>query len=273
MRLIAWDSSSKTGSIGALEWEPAGVSPRSDGPTLVSEWTLSLEASHSDRLLWAVHQMLEASRWPLSSIDYIGVGVGPGSFTGLRIGVTTAKALALALQKPLVGFSSLAALARPYSEGAKHEKGKKWLVLSTTDACKGEVFALWGFARGVAECVSHPDSLNGSLWKKGVEERVIAPEALAAIIKKKLADASCQGLIWVGDARGRYPEEFKLIRKTSKPVIEPSAFSDRVQGRSAALLSWEAIQAGLARSAQEIHPRYVRASDAEIKLKAGLLGR
>lgn len=273
MRLIAWDTSSKTGAIAALEWEPA----RDAKPRLVAEWSLSVEAAHSDRLLWAIHQVLEAARWTLEDIDVYGVGVGPGSFTGVRIGVTTARTLSLATGKPLIGVSSLAALARPYAQayaGAPASAGKV-LLIAATDACKGELFVLKGHARAILDCVAHADASNGELWKRGVEEDLFKPPQLVAALKKKLADRSTQGWLVIGEARDRYPEIWaELPTKDGgwRDLAPALPYGDTVQGRSVALLAWEGFQAGLGRPGIEVHPRYLRAADAEIKLKAGLLG-
>jgi tRNA threonylcarbamoyladenosine biosynthesis protein TsaB len=83
--------------------------------------------NHTSRLLTLVEEVLEGRGW--SVVTRIAVGVGPGGFTGLRIGVATARALAQANDIPLVGVSSLAALAagRP--------------VVAVIDARRGEVFA------------------------------------------------------------------------------------------------------------------------------------
>jgi tRNA threonylcarbamoyladenosine biosynthesis protein TsaB len=276
MKLLAWDTSQKSGALAALEWDPAGRSGWA-GVRLVAEWTLNVDATHSERLLWAIHRLLESARWKIEDVDIFGVGVGPGSFTGLRIGVTTARTMAHALGKPLVGVSSLAALARPValwlaSSGSAGGKasGKRTespLIVATTDACKGELFALWGSARSMRDCVAMADGDRHGLWKRGVEEEVVEPDALVRKIKRKLGAASW---IALGEGRGRYADAWaKLPRARELEVPVPHA--DQVQGRWVGMLAWEAVQAGLAGEALGVHPRYLRASDAELKLRAGLL--
>lgn len=66
---------------------------------------------HGERMLPLVEELLAEAGWPLQSLDRIGVGVGPGSFTGLRIGVALAQGIALGLNCPVVGVSSLQAMA------------------------------------------------------------------------------------------------------------------------------------------------------------------
>ncbi len=269
MKLIAWDTSSKAGALVAMEWQPGKTS--GERFQIKSEWTLNLDAAqHSERLLWAVHQMLQACGWKLEEIDVFGVGVGPGSFTGLRIGMTTARTLAHTMGKPLVGVSSLAALARPL---AIHfaDQTKKTLILSTSDAAKGEVFAIWGLAKSMQDCVVMADQEFQGLWKSGVEENVITPEALLLSAKKKMK--TCDQWVRVGEAKNRYEAELWKKLPTSKEVECPIPGSDHVQGKYLGILAWEAYQAGLARNALDVHPRYLRASDAEKKLKAGLLGK
>jgi tRNA threonylcarbamoyladenosine biosynthesis protein TsaB len=264
MKLLAWDTSSKTGALAAMEWE-AGSSPR-----LVSEWTLNVQSTQqSERLLWGIDELLKASNWKLGEVDYLGVGVGPGSFTGLRIGVTTARTLAHTLKKPLIGFSSLAALARPVALWMAENKTPA-LVIATTDACKGELYSLFGNAKSVIDCVALAEGDAPGLWKRGVEEDVLTPSELMKRVKKKLTVDKKLQWVAVGEGRSRYAEAWKAL-PASRELKVPAPFSDFVQGRYAGLLAWEACQAGIAREALSVHPRYVRASDAELKLKAGLL--
>jgi hypothetical protein len=143
--------------------------------------------------------------------------------------------------------------------------------VAATDACKGELFALWGNARSVLDCVAWSDGDHPGLWKRGVEEKVTSPDELMKAVQKKLADAG-DDACWmaVGEGRGRYPEAWAEL--PAKRELRPQVpFSDHVQGRYLGRLAWQAFQAGLATSGLGVHPRYLRAADAELKLKAGLL--
>jgi len=256
-----------------MEWDNP-MSPGRFGLRLVSELSLNVDSTHSERLLWGIHEVLQSARWKLEDIDLFGVGVGPGSFTGLRIGVTTARTLAHSLNKPLVGVSSLAALARPVALWASEQR-KKTIVIAATDACKGELFALWGSARSILDCACMAEGDLSGLWKRGVEETVMAPPDLMKAIKKKLSEGgkkASEETSWVvvGEGRVRYPEAWKDLPR-SKELQLSLPFSEQVQGRYVGLLAWEAFQAGVTRDALAVHPRYIRASDAEIKLRAGLL--
>ncbi|HEX5782433.1 MAG TPA: tRNA (adenosine(37)-N6)-threonylcarbamoyltransferase complex dimerization subunit type 1 TsaB [Solirubrobacteraceae bacterium] len=121
---------------------------------------------HAARLLALVNEVVED--W--SAIERIAVGVGPGGFTGLRIGIATARALAQARDLPLVGVSSLAALAAPHD-------GR---VVAVIDARRGEVFAA---SPGAFDPVA------------------LAPAALAARI--------VPGSLAVGDGAIRFREELE----------------------------------------------------------------
>lgn len=276
MKLLAWDTSSKAGAIVALEW-PAHTASSKDEDSVslawenvrqAGEWSLNVDSQHSERLLWGIHQMLESARWKLDEIDVFAVGVGPGSFTGLRIGITTARTLAHALQKSLIGVSSLAALARPAALWLRATERSDVYVVASTDACKGELFALWGKASSVAGCVQAPQEEDPGLWKRDVRELVIAPDELMDSVKAKLKKDSAW--LAVGEGRSRYSDIWKKL-PAKQELKHEVPFMDQVQGRYLGMLAWEAWQAKAAREALEVHPRYVRASDAEIKLKSGVL--
>jgi tRNA threonylcarbamoyladenosine biosynthesis protein TsaB len=78
---------------------------------LVAEGFLHTGKTHSERLIPMLDQLINAAGWELGELDFIGVVKGPGSFTGIRIGIATAEGLAQVLKIPLIGFTSLDALA------------------------------------------------------------------------------------------------------------------------------------------------------------------
>jgi tRNA threonylcarbamoyladenosine biosynthesis protein TsaB len=110
--------------------------------------------AHANRLLGAAEEALARAGLGWDEVERIAVGVGPGSFTGLRIGIATARALAQARGLPLVGVSSLEALAR----GA----GEAELVLAVLDARRGEAFAAaWrGGSLVMPAAALSPDALS-----------------------------------------------------------------------------------------------------------------
>ena len=129
---------------------------------------------HAARLLMLVDEVVPG--W--EAITRIAVGVGPGGFTGLRIGIATARALAQARDLPLVGVSSLAALTAPH-DGP---------VVGVIDARRGEVFAA------------------GWVGSKSFEPVALAPEALAARIEP--------GSLAVGDGAVRFRAELERAGAT-----------------------------------------------------------
>ena len=149
------------------------------------------------------------------------------------------------------------------------QKSRDTVIVASTDACKGELFALWGAAGAVRECAAVADETQAGFWKRGVEEEVIRPEDLIKNLKKKLSKPSSRWLA-IGEGRSRYAEVWKAL-PAAKELAAPIAFPNQIQGRYVGILALEAYRAGLARDALSVHPRYVRLADAELKLKAGLL--
>jgi len=153
-----------TPSTAVALWAPGGPCvERRDDPVPGDR------PSHAARLLALVEEILQGD-W--AQVERIAVGIGPGGFTGLRIGIATARALAQARDLPLVGVSSLAALAA----AAAGEPP----VVAVIDARRGEVFAA---SPGVFEPLA------------------LAPEALAARIEP--------GSLAVGDGAVRFRSELE----------------------------------------------------------------
>jgi tRNA threonylcarbamoyladenosine biosynthesis protein TsaB len=104
-----------------------------DGITLAEESVRT--GSHSEELMPMVARVMERAGLVPAQLDAVAVGAGPGSFTGLRIGMATAKGIAFAAGKPLWLGSSLAALAE-----AARRRGARGLVVPVLDARRGEVY-------------------------------------------------------------------------------------------------------------------------------------
>ncbi len=134
MRILAVDTSSAVASCAIV-----------DGDKLVAEEILNNKLTHSQTLMPMIESVLKKSEMSIADIDRFAVVTGPGSFTGLRIGVSAVKALAHAVGKECVGVSTLEALAYnlPFSDK---------LISPIMDARRGEVYnAVYRFIEGKLE--------------------------------------------------------------------------------------------------------------------------
>ncbi len=122
MITLALDTSGRSESVATLK----------DGVVLVDQ-TIELPNSHSEHLLPNIDLVLKKAGLSLSQIDLYALTVGPGSFTGLRIGISTVKAFCKVHPKPVAAVSTLLALAEPLLETGK-------IIVSCLDARLGEVF-------------------------------------------------------------------------------------------------------------------------------------
>jgi len=271
-KILAFDTSSLTGIVVAFEIDDRGS-------RIVAEWSLSLQTSrHSERLLWTIDTVLQSAGWTLKDLSALAVGVGPGSFTGLRIGITTAGMLAAQMKIPVIPISSLAILARGAAEflseaGALDSKLKKslekTLILACTDATKGEWFTLMGPLKALNECIVMPEDGIPGVWSKGVSEKTLSPEQVFEEAKQYLKKNSSARWLAVGQSVERYEDEFKTLPAKRRILLAPAY--DRVRPQVLAKLASEAIQQGFSRDFSTLRPRYLRDSEAEVKLKKGLL--
>lgn len=113
------------------------------GEQLLAESRLNIKNVHSEKLTRLISELAAQAGFDLKALDGIAVSIGPGSFTGLRIGLSVAKGLAFALERPLLAVSTLEALAAqaPTTEGA---------VCAVIASRKDEVFAAVFERRGGA---------------------------------------------------------------------------------------------------------------------------
>ena len=100
MKILGLDSSGKTASVAIL-----------DEFTLIGEYTISNDKTHSQKLVPMINELVENLNINLEDIDMFACSTGPGSFTGLRIGISTIKAMAFALKKPTISIPTLLGLA------------------------------------------------------------------------------------------------------------------------------------------------------------------
>lgn len=152
MLILAVDTCSPAGSVAVLK-----------NTKLLGEVNLDSEMTHSERLLPALSFLLHASEIRMKDIDGYAVAVGPGSFTGIRIGMSTVKAFAFAHDKPVAPVSNLKALALKL----RHPQSK--LLCPLLDAKKGEIYAALFEVRDrklqeiIPQGVFKPDSFFSSL--------------------------------------------------------------------------------------------------------------
>jgi tRNA threonylcarbamoyl adenosine modification protein YeaZ len=107
----------------------------SDAAAMRAQESLPMKRGHAEALMPLIARVMKAADLPFTALDRIAVTTGPGSFTGLRVGLSAARGLALAAQKPAVGVTTLSAYAAPVvSEDGRHP------VISAIDARHDHVY-------------------------------------------------------------------------------------------------------------------------------------
>jgi tRNA threonylcarbamoyladenosine biosynthesis protein TsaB len=206
---------------------------------------------HASHLLVLAAQLVDAAGgWGV--IDRIAVGVGPGTFTGLRIGIATAQALAGATGIPLVGVGTLDSL-----EHQAHRLGERRRVLAVIDARRGEAFA--GGA-GLEPCVLTPAALAQTAERLLGERDETAGRRAGGGLTPTGDGLIADGLIAVGDGAVRFRAE---LEAAGVEVPEDDARLHRVSAVDHCLLA-PALTPG---ANGVIAPLYLRIPDAELNLK------
>jgi tRNA threonylcarbamoyladenosine biosynthesis protein TsaB len=225
MKVLGIDTSTSCGSVGLI-----------DDESIISEYLLNIPVTHSERLLGTIELILKESRFAIGDLDGWAISLGPGSFTGLRIGVSTVKGLALATRKPVAGVSTLDVLAYQISS-------TPYLICPILDARKGEVYtAFYRFG-------------EGNDFKRQSAYQAIKPEDLIRKIEERT--------IFIGDGLRTYGDY--LRNSLASLAIFPPTPLNVPHGSGVAKLGLELLRKGEHLDLATFTPLYVRPSEAEMK--------
>lgn len=225
MKVLGIDTSTTCGSIGLIHDEK-----------VISEYLLNLSVTHSERLLESIDLVLRKGRCALADLDGFSISLGPGSFTGVRIGVSAVKGLSFAVRKPVVGVSTLDVLASQVSP-------TPYLICPIIDARKGEVYA--AFYR--YEEFNHLKRLS--------EYQAIRPEVICGMLREPT--------IFLGDGVKTYGEDLRESLK-SLALFSPADLQIP-HGSAVARLGMELLLQKNYLNLGTFTPLYVRPSEAELK--------
>lgn len=230
MRVLGIETATWTASVAII-----------DEALTLAEKSLPDSTSHATALFPLVNDTLRAAQVSLDDLDLIAVSIGPGSFTGLRIGLSVAKGLALAHDRPIVGVPTLEALA--VAAGPRSQV--LWTVL---DARKREVYA----------AAFHCTAADGVA--------MIAPPTVCSAAQ--LAAQLAPPCVVIGDGVDVYREVWRA--RLGSGIELQSAASVRPSGAAVARLGLRRFRAGGADAVDELEPYYVRSPDAERQRNASI---
>ena len=228
MKILAAECSAITASCAIMD----------DGKIIASSFT-NERLTHSQTLLPMIKKMLDASAVDIKDIDGFCISSGPGSFTGVRIGISAIKGMAAPQKKPCVGVSTLLAMAYNYVD-------TDCIACCVMDARCSQVY-------NAMFCIK-----NGKITRL-CDDRALLCEELAEEIKEKYAD---QKVIIVGDGT----EVFDTF--VSMPNVTVSKDERRFQSANGvALAAKDAFDKGDTLSPEALLPVYLRLPQAERELK------
>lgn len=226
MRSLALDTATATSAVALL-----------DGDRCLGERQVEA-GGHSRGLLALIEELLGEVGWARRELQAVVVGVGPGSFTGVRIGLTVAKTLAYAGGLRLLGVSSLRALAENGRALAADE------LCPALDALKGEVFS--ARLRG-AEVLEPEDARAPAAWARG----------LAAAPARR---------VFLGSGALRY-RELLLELMGEQAIIPDTPGLHRISAAALGRLGAPRLERGERHDPRSLEPLYCRLSEAELGLR------
>lgn len=216
----------------------AGVAVTDSG-RILAERMVNNRKTHSGHLLPMIKAVIGEAGIGSGDIGGIAVSSGPGSFTGIRIGMSTAKTLAQVWQVPIVGVSTLDALAHPLA-------GLSGLVCPVLNARKNELYtAVYDGSGGVIKNLTGPKALR--------------PDALAGL----LAGWPDRTVWFLGDGVDEY--RHRLIELLGNRAFFVPGAINLPRGSSVADLGWIRLEEGGGTDPLSLLPNYVRLSEAEVK--------
>lgn len=219
---------------------------------LVDEKGLRYEAiantgyKHSRTLLDMIDVAFRQTDYALSDVDAIGVTIGPGSFTGLRIGLASAKGLALAVDKPVIGIPTLDAMAF-------HIAWVPTLICPILNARKGEVYgAFYQGGQGTLKRIS--------------DYMALSPQALAKMACTNMDEFGSEAITLVGDGVNEYGSQLSaLLGEALVYPEEPWLARASATGH----LALRRFTQGDIDDVFSLVPIYIRKSEAEVRLEKG----
>ena len=212
----------------------------------------------AERLPGELAALLERESVALREIDCFAVGTGPGSFTGLRVGIATMQGLAMATGKPLIGVSAFDALAML---GGVITHGARGFTPRRAGPPGGPLYA--GGATRVAAWI---DAWRGEVFAATYEDGRDPEAPVVARPEDLLAPFKGQATVFIGDGASRNRE---LIRATLGDAAGLTGPLDPLLAGAMATLAAGAFRAGQRPPPHAIRPIYVRRSDAELARDAG----
>lgn len=229
MKVLALETSTIAGSIAIA-----------DAGELIGELRINVKVAHAERLMNSVNWLLNASRLSVKDIDAFAVSIGPGSFTGLRIGLSTAKGFSYATNKPLVSVPTLDAFARtlPFCSS---------LICPMLDARKNEVYT------GLYK------------WEGGMCKKIISETAVNPADFLKDMENIKETIVFMGDGTKIYKKLITDILK-NKAIFAPASKMSP-SASSVAEIALEKLKQGLTADPVSLTPFYIRKSEAEVHWK------
>jgi tRNA threonylcarbamoyladenosine biosynthesis protein TsaB len=224
VKILAIDTSSRVGSIAIV-----------DGSVLKAQQILNISATHNQRLLPGIERILSDSGLLLDDLDAFAVCIGPGSFTGLRIGLSIVKGLAWTKSKPLAAVPTLDALAANVSLVPLP-------ICPVMDARKGEIYT--AFYR----------QSDGPMPQRTTPYMALKPTDLLELITEKT--------VLVGDGLLRYGD--LLAKKLGDYLVCAPPHLNVIHASSVAWLAWQKLRLGKHEEVASCTPLYVRPSEAEL---------